>query len=240
MYKYLREMVIVGLTVLLLSVWTCSHNSQKVAQGETKQLKEQLKKSKEGLVSFREKQKAIFDSISSAEKIKDKKITELHNSNERLNQKLIDSAKELEKRKQSFRNKDFEQLATVFKEMGYENVTFTNTSVALEKESPVDVLDDLVEGVNCLTDLQTKDSIIFNKDSEIKISQEKIKNREILLSSKTEEVIKLDDIVKIQTNLSETLSKENSKLKTKNFLTTYILPPLVFIGGVYVGSKVIK
>jgi len=62
--KYTREITIVGLLILLLSVWTCSHNAQKVAQGETKQLKEQLKQQKDGVDVFRKEQKILFDSIS--------------------------------------------------------------------------------------------------------------------------------------------------------------------------------
>ena len=238
--KYTREITIVGLVILLLSVWTCSHNAQKVAQGETKQLKEQLEKSTEGLISFRERQKVIFDSISLAEKLKDKKISELHNSNEQLNQKLINSQKELEQKKQSYKNKSFEQLAQVFRESGYKDVSSTNNSVNLEKNEPIAVLEDLAEGLNCFTDLQIKDSIISNKNQEIKISQEKIKNRDLMLLSKTDEVEKLDGINQTQEEIIKKTEKQLRQLKTKNFLTTYILPPLVFIGGAYVGTKVVK
>ncbi len=237
---YTREITTAGLLILLLSVCTCSHNAQKVAEGETKQLKEQLKKSTEGLVSFRERQKVIFDSISLAEKLKDKRISELHNSNEQLNQKLINSQKELQQKKESYKNKSFEQLAQVFRDSGYKEVTATNNSVNLEKDEPVAVLEDLAEGLNCFTDLQTKDSIIFNKDNEIKLGKEKLIDKDLALASKQIEVEQLDVVVKIQDNINKSLSKENRNLKTKNFLTTYILPPLVFIGGVYVGTKAIK
>ena len=238
--QYKREIIIVGLVILLLSVWTCSHNAQKVAQGETKQLKEQLKQQKDGVEVFRKEQKILFDSISLAEKIKDKKISELHNSNEQLSQKLKNSQKELQQKKDSYKNKSFEQLAQVFRESGYKDVSSTNNSVNLEKNEPIAVLEDLAEGLNCFTDLQIKDSIISNKDEEIKISQEKIKNRDLILLSKTDEVEKLDGINQTQEEIIKKTEKQLRQLKTKNFLTTYILPPLVFIGGAYVGTKVVK
>lgn len=237
---YTREIVIAGLLILLLSVWTCSHNAQKVAQGETKQLKEQLKQQKDGVEVFRKEQKILFDSISLAEKLKDQKINSLHNSNMQLNQKLINSQKELEQKKQSYKNKSFEQLAQVFRESGYKDVTATINSVNLEKDTPVAVLEDLAEGLNCFTDLRTKDSIISNKDEEIKVVNEKVLSRDLKIASKQIETNKLDGVIKTQDEVNKSLSKENRNLKTKNFLTTYILPPLVFIGGVYVGTKVVK
>lgn len=238
--KHKRKIIFGLMLLLLLIVGTCSHNAQKIAEGEKKQLQEQFRKEKDGVKVFREQQKILFDSLSADSKAKDKKIADLHNSNDKLNKKLENSAKELENKKQSFKNKSFEQLAQVFKEQGYKDVSATPTSVSLEKDTPVAVLEDLAEGNNCFNDLQTKNEIIANKDEEIKAVNGKLLNKDLALASKQIEVEKIDGSLKTAEEINKKSDKIINNLKTKNFLTTYILPPLVFIGGVYVGANIVK
>lgn len=238
--QYLREIIIVGLTLLLLSAVTCSHNSQKVAEGEKKQLEEQLKKEVNGVKVFREQQKILFDSISFAEKLKDKKIAELHNSNEKLNEQVKIRQKSLEEKKKELVGKSFEQLAQVFRELGYEDTRSTPTSVNLEKDAPISVLEDLTEGINCFEDLRDKNEIIANKDEEIKVVNEKVVDVNLKFMSKSEEVDKLNSFAKTQEEIIKKDNKIIKRLKTKNFITTYIVPPFTFFTGVYLGNKLAK
>lgn len=239
--QYKREITIVGLLILLLSVWTCSHNAQKVAQGETKQLKEQLKHQKDGVDVFRKQQKILFDSLSAENTKKDRRISELQETNKELTKKSSENLKKLkDKQKQiaSYTNRQSAEYLNVYFQ-GLDAVP-TEKSVNLENNLPNLVVGELEEKQFLEKEVVLKDSIIENKDEEIKLGNEKILNKDLALASKQIEVEQLDGVVKTQDNVNKSLSKENRNLKTKNFLTTYILPPLVFIGGVYVGTKVAK
>lgn len=239
--KYTREITIVGLLILLLSVWTCSHNAQKVAQGETKQLKEQLKHQKDGVDVFRKQQKILFDSLSAENTKKDRRISELQETNRELTKKSSENLKKLKDKQKQIASYDKKQSAE------YLNVYFqgldaipTEKSVNLENNLPNLVVGELEEKQFLEKEVVLKDSIIENKDEEIKLGNEKLLNKDLALASKQIEVDKLDGVTQIQEYIIKKSDRQISNLKTKNFITTYILPPLVFIGGVYVGTKVVK
>lgn len=237
--KYLKEIIIAALIILLLSISYCSHNQQKIIEGEKMQLKEQLIKEVDGVKIYRKEQKLLFDSISLAEKVKEKRISELNMSNQQLNASLKNSQKELEQKKNSYENKSFEQLAQVFREIGYKDIESTNTSVNLLNYTPMEVLDDLAEGSACFKDLDTNKSIIKNKDEEIVLIQEKVLNRDLQIASKQVETEKLDAALKLSEDINSKSEKEIRKLKTKNFVNR-ILVPIAFIGGGYLGLQLSK
>lgn len=230
--NYWEYIVILILVLLLLN--TCSEKNSK--KTEIKQLNEQLKQSITKLSTFREKQTVLFDSIFLAEKIKNEKIKELQKSNTDLEKQLINSHKKLEQRKQTFRNKNYEQLAEVFREIGYKDVTATNNSVNLEKDSPIEILDNLAEGDNCFYDLKMKNNLLKNKDLELKLTQEKVLSRDLQLASKQFEVYNLEENIEISREINKKQEDENKKLRRKNFITTYIIPPLAFLTGMFIAK----
>lgn len=230
--KYWKYIIVFML--VLLAVETCSKNDSK--EQEIKQLSEQLEESTNGLKQIRKKQTVLFDSLFLLDKFKNEKIAELRKSNEQLYQQLQISRKNLEQRKQTFRNKNYEQLSKIFIEMGYKDVTATNNSVNLEKDSPIEILDNLAEGDNCFYDLKTKDSLIKNKDEQIKLTQEKVLNKDLQLASKQFEVDNLEENIEISRKINEKQEKENKKLRRKNFITTYIIPPLAFLTGMFIAK----
>lgn len=230
--NYWEYIMILILVLLLLN--TCSEKNSK--KTEIKQLNEQLKQSITKLSTFREKQTVLFDSIFLAEKIKNEKIKKLQKSNTDLEKQLINSHKKLEQRKQTFRNKNYEQLAEVFREIGYKDVTATNNSVNLEKDSPIEILDNLAEGDNCFYDLKMKNNLLKNKDLELKLTQEKVLSRDLQLASKQFEVYNLEENIEISREINEKQEDENKKLKRKNFITTYIIPPLAFLAGMFIAK----
>lgn len=239
--KYTREITIVGLLILLLSVWTCSHNAQKVAQGETKQLKEQLKQQKDGVDVFRKQQKILFDSLSAENTKKDRRISELQKTNKELTKKSSENLKKLkEKQKQisSYNNQQSAEYLNVYFQ-GLDAIP-TEKSVNLENNLPNLVVSELEEKQFLEKEVVLKDSIIENKDEEIKLDNEKILNKDLALASKQIEVKQLDELVKTQDNVNKSLSKENRNLKVKNFITTYIIPPLAVFAGFKIGQQVAK
>lgn len=218
------------IVILLLSVNYCSHNRQKIVEGEKKELENQLKKSTESIKKFRERQATLFDSLLKLESLKDKRITELKKSNDNLNQRIENSQKQLQQKKDSYKNKSFEELARLFKELGYEDVIATNNSVNLEKDTPVDILDNLAEGENCMEIIPMKDSIIYNKDEEIKIIKEKVSNRDFMLVSKQNEIEALNQIQKTLENINKKSEKEIKNLKLKNTLKWVYVGLAGFVG----------
>lgn len=230
--KYWQYFVILILVLLLIN--TCSEKNSK--ETGIKQLSKQLKVSTDSLVKFREKQTVLFDSIFLAEKIKNKKIIELKNLNNSLEKQLKISQEKLKQKKESFKNKTYQQLAEIFKQNGYKDITATNNSVNLEKDTPEEILDNLAEGDNRLLDLQIKDSIIKNKDSEISLINEKVLDKDLQLASKQIEIEQLDNSFKISREINKKQENENKKLKRKNFITTYIVPPLVFLAGIFIAK----
>lgn len=239
MKNYCKEIVIGVLIIVLLFVGRYTNNRQNVLQGEKNVLKEQLKKSTKSLNTFREQQKVIFDSIFLAEKVKNKRMEQLNKNNKQLAESIDKSKKELQIKKDSYKNKSLEQLANVFKEQGYENVTFDNISVRLQEYSPVAVLDDLAEGVNCFEDLKSKDNIIKNKDEELEIIQSKVYNRDFLLISKQQEIEKVNISLKLLDELNIKSDKQIKSLKINNIVNKILVPVSLGV-GLFVGYKITK
>ena len=145
-------------------------------------------------------------------------------------------SKRKKQKKENYRNKSFEDLAKLFKELGYKDVTATNNSVNLEKETPIDILDNLVEGENCAEIIPIKDSIIANKDEEIGIIKEKVSNRDFMLLSKQDEIQKLNEIQKTLENINKKSEKEIRNLKVKNTLK-WVYVGLAGFVGFKIGQK---
>jgi hypothetical protein len=96
----------------------------------------------------------------------------------------------------------------VFREQGYEDVSATATSVNLEKDTPIAILDDLAEGDNCFYSLEVKDSIIKNKNEEIKLEKDKSLNKDLALASKQIETEKLDKALDTSLQLNKKTEKQ--------------------------------
>lgn len=238
--KYIREISIVGLIILLLSVSYCSHNQQKVAEGEKKVLKEQLAQQKKSLKDFKAIQKNLFDSISAQEKIKDKKIAELQETNKQISKKSAENLKKLrEKQKQiaSFDNAESADYINVYFQ-GLDAIP-TQTSVNLENNYPNLVVAELEEKQYLEKEIVLRDSTIVNKDEEIKLTQEKVLSRDLIIASKQIETEKLDSALKLSEDINKKSEKEIRKLKTKNFINRILVPVALGV-GVFTGVIIAK
>lgn len=237
--KYIKEIIIGGLVLLLLLLGKCSNDNQNVLQGERNLLKRQLSENKKVIIAFKERQKIFFDSIDEQEKIKDNRIKELHTSNKDLALKLDRSKQALEKTKEGYRNKSYAQLAQVFTDQGYTQVTSDTSSVKLCGDSPLAVLDDLAEGNNCFEDLSTLNATIKNKNEEIKLFNEKVVGRDLKIESYVKEIEKKDLSIKLSEELNLKSDKQIRSLKTSNFLTKLFVPAAA-IGGFLLSNQLRK
>lgn len=238
--KYTREIIIVGLIILLLSVSYCSHNQQKLAEGEKEVLKEQLVEQKKSLKDFKAVQKTLFDSISAQEKIKDIKIAELQDINKIITKKSEENLKKLrDKQKQiaSFDNAESADYINVYFQ-GLDAIP-TQTSVNLENNYPNLVVAELEEKQYLEKEIVLRDYTITNKDYEIKLTQEKVLSRDLVIASKQIETEKLDSALKLSEDINKKSDKVIRKLKTKNFINRILVPVALGV-GVFTGIIIAK
>lgn len=210
--------------IALLLVSNCSHK----LQGERNILKDQLKEEVDGVKIFKEKQKLLFDSLSLENTKKDKRISELQENNKQLDKKLENSAKKLEKKKKEIVSYSYTQSAEYINEyfQGLDAIP-TEKSVNLELNLPNLVVEELEEKQFLEEAIYIKDSIIKNKDEEIKLGNDKILNKDLALASKQIETEKLDKALDTSLQLNK---KTEKQLKVQKVLKWIYAGAGAFLG----------
>lgn len=234
--KYWKELVIALSLIALLTVSTCSHNSQMKAEGEKIQLKKELKEFKTNLAKAEKASKILFDSLSAEDAKKDKRIAELGKSNKDLLDSQIAREKELKKEKEKIANYSYTQSAQVLNERyKTDAVKATETSVNLEKDIPNKVITELVEKDVCIENSADKDKTIENKDEEIKLEKEKTLSANLKTASVQAEKELLKDGLQTAEEINKKSEKQIKSLKTKNFISK-VLVVAAFIGGIFIAK----
>lgn len=240
MKKYWKEISVALLVIVLLTVSTCSHNSQMKVEGEKIQLKKELKETKTKIAEAGKATKVLIDSLSLEDAKKDKRILELINSNDKLlaNQKLRE--KKLRKEKEKIAKYSYTQVED-FLSQRYEtiDVKATESSVNLYKETPKLVVAELVEKDYMALDLQDKSKVIVNKDEQIKLEQEKTLNANLKIASVQVEKELLKDGLQTAEEINSKSEKQIKSLKTKNFVNK-VLVPIALGVGVFTGILITK
>ena len=240
MEKYWKEISVALVVIVLLTITTCSHNSQMKDEGEKIQLKKELKETKAKITEAEKATKALMDSLSLEDAKKDKRIVELNISNSRLldSQKLRE--KELRKEKEKIAKYSYTQVED-FLSQRYEtiDVKATESSVNLYKETPKLVVAELVEKDYMALDLQDKSKVIVNKDEQIKLEQEKTLNANLKVASVQAEKVLLKDGLQTAEEINKKSEKQIKSLKTKNFINK-ILVPISLGVGVFTGILITK
>ncbi len=234
--QYWKEISIALLLVGLLTVSTCSHNSQMKAEGEKVQLKKELKEIKTKIVESEKASKILFDSLSLEDAKKDKRITELSKSNKDLLDKQISREKELKKEKEKIAKYSYTQSAQVLNNRyNTDAVKATTTSVNLEKDIPNKVIAELIEKDVCKENSADKDKTIENKDEQIKLEQEKTLNANLKVVSVQAEKELLKDGLQTAEEMNKKSEKQIKSLKTKNFINKILIIG-AFIGGIFIAK----
>jgi thiol:disulfide interchange protein len=234
--QYWKELVIALSLIALLTVSTCSHNSQMKAEGEKIQLKKELKEIKVKIAEAEKTTKVLFDSLSAEDAKKDKRIADLNKSNKQLSDNQIAREKELKKEKEKISNYSYTQSAQVLNERyKTDAVKATATSVNLEKDIPNKVIAELVEKDVCEENSADKDTTIKNKDGQIKLEQEKTLSANIKTASVQVEKELLKDGLQTAEEINKKSEKQIKSLKTKNFISK-VLVVAAFIGGIFIAK----
>lgn len=212
MKKYWKELciVIMILALILVSNYSCK------LQGERNILKDQLKDEVSKVKVFKQKQKVLFDSLFAENLKKDTRISKLQKSNEEIDKNLQNSVKKLAEKKKEIANYTYIQSAETLKERyNTKSVVATNNSVNLLDSIPNLVIEDLAEMDKLNLDVEDYKTKVANKDEEIKLSNEKLLNKDIEIASKQIETDILNKSLDISTKLNK---KTQNQLRTQKVL----------------------
>lgn len=225
---------IIGIILGLLLAHNCANDREKELNGENKQLKEQLKKQREELLTQEENRRALKDSFSrEIKKIKEKEQI-LTENNRNLQNKVVDLQKKLNKSKEIISNYTYEQSSLAFNaRYGKGSSVFTDTSVNLLKTTPQKTLSELAEKDVLQEEVKIKDEIIVNKDSIIDGKNKVIdlREKEIVEAEKTISMQK--ETLETSEKLNDNANKQIKKLKVKNTVKSLLIP-IMIIGTVLI------
>lgn len=232
--QYWKQISVALVSIAILTVSTCSHNSQMKAEGEKIQLKKELSKIKTQIADAEKATKILVDSLSVEDAKKDEKIIELKKSNKQLLANQILREKGLKKEKEKITKYSYAQSAQVLStRYNTQAVVATDTSVNLGEGIPNKVITELVEKDACEEDSADKDRTIENKDEQIKLEQEKTLSANLKTTSVQVEKELLKDGLQTAEEINKKSEKQIKLLKTKNLVNK------VFVIGAFVGGMLI-
>ncbi len=239
--KYKYPILAIIIIILFLSVKSYVNKHQLILQGENKVLKEQVQTLKDGVEISEQNRRREKDSIT---KVFDKKQKEI----EDLSKKVLQSEKKIAyltnkniKNKERIAKLTHKESAKEFNDIyNTNNAKATYTGVELQKDLPNLVLETISDANYCQEVVAEKDNQIEAKNEQLKLKDEQIEEQSILLNSAEKEIEQRKLLENAQNNLIDTQQKENNKLKTNKWLDNYILKPLIFVGGVYLGTQIVK
>ena len=162
---------------------------------------------------------------------------------EKLQAKIKESSKKVSVLEEANKNnkKRIKSLSNI--EAAKEFNEMLQVKTAIPTDNGVELTDSLPNIVlEIMSDANTCQDIISEKDLQLSISDTIIKNlnnRVGYMLKNTESILQSQgELNKANDELNKSLEKENRKLKTKNGFNKWVVKPLLFASGVYLGYKV--
>ncbi len=222
--------ILIGLFIIL-SVQKCSNKELEVLKKQYLAQKEQVRiiESKR----TKEKDSLIRENTKLAENTKysENKVLQLEDKVKNLKQQT-------QLQKEKLKNLSYEALAEEFNnQFSTEDAQATINSVELKKDLPNRVLEAVYDANECQEIVSIKDQQLKEKDSQISNTKKKLNNSSIMLDSAEKEITERKKLQELGEENIKNLESQNKKLKTKNFINTYILPPLLTFGGILIGKS---
>lgn len=234
--KQCKFQITIGLLVILFIVYyTYSNSSYQRLQGEYTIIQAQYKAQKKSVILLEHFRKKEKDSLNSAITSREKENENLKLQEKNLQDK-IDSIK-----KRPFREPTDLKSSVVYYNTKYktiENIVVEN-KVGLGLVTSRAVIADLEEGNNCEEVVVLKDEQLANKD--IMIINLKTDKEDLgTLVSSAEKTIEANKLLqKLADKNINNLTKQNKKLKSKNFLNKVLVPVALVVGG-FTGVQITK
>jgi hypothetical protein len=189
------------------------NNKYQQLKGEYNILEKQYMAQKENAIlleQFRQKEK---DSIVKLINKRTKEVVIIKTKIVEIQKKPINTPKTLQSSVDYYNNKYKTEENKVVED-----------KVGLSFKTSTEVITDLEEGVKCEEISVLKDSVISNLE-------EDKKNFTVLLFSAEKKIEADKQLQNTAEQNIKNLQKQNKNLKTKNFITTYIIPPTMFFLG---------
>lgn len=235
--KQYTSYIILAVAVILFAVWyNYTNNSYQRLQGEYSVLKAQYEAQKENVILLEEYRKKEKDSLNKA-------IA----SREEENKKLRLRERTLQDKIDGIKKRPFKVPTDLKTSVAYYNTQYkTSENVVVEDKvglgitTSTAIITDLEEGNKCEEIIPLKDEQLKVKDAEIVNLNKDKEDLSVLVVSAEKTIEAGKQLQKSAEENINNLTKQNRKLETKSFITTYIIPPLVFIGGVWIGSNAVK
>lgn len=226
--------ILVSLFFLARSCQNDKYNQQK---GENQVLKEEIQKVKDGVKVQEENRLREKDSVNSEIQKKDKAIKELKDKLSQSDFKIAGLEVQRDKEKLKVKSLTYAEAAKEYNEIyKTNNAEAVTEGVTLKKNLPNLVLETVADANYCQEIVKEKDKQLTVFDSIVSAKDNVIKNKDILLVSAEKSVKANKELNQLQTNLNNSLEKENKKLRTKNLLDK-VLIPVAAVAGFLIGSR---
>lgn len=234
-YKYL----LAGLIALAIffSVRSCVNTQSDFLQGRISALQNEREKLQDGAKvaeteRLRLKDLIRLEDIKAKEKLKNLEEQKLA-SEDRV--KFLEQ--EAKKSKSEIKNMNLVEVANTLNEVyGGNNAVATSNSVDTKGSLPYQILETVVDANSAQDIIKEKDKQLVNRDSVISVKDTQIKSSTLNLFSAEKSLKASQDLNRLQTELNNSLEKENRRVKRKNTFNKILIPVAGAI-GIWSGYK---
>jgi len=224
--------IVIAFIILLAVFYTCENNKSNILKGKTIALEEQLKKVNREIKIQEKNRQELKDSILKNTIKNNRQIDSLKNKNIELQYKITYLSNKNQENKKLVENKNIKELVSFYNKRynTSENYPLDSTKMVTGKNTAKLVNKELLDLDFCKEEstiqkeqLSLRDSIIDKKT--------KIINDSFIIITESEKTIELQ---KQQQETSDEVIKNVKKQLKKEKVKTWILVPLVFLGGILI------
>lgn len=230
-----RELIIVGLVIALLSVGYCTQKDNNL-----KVDKKELEKALDGVKVIQKRHKVLVDSLRKDDLIKDKIIVALREEVNTLQTGLAVKEAVLVQKKKEISKFTIKQSATFLADRyNTKAVTAEDNAVQMRDSIPALVISELAEKDVLLEKEASYKKIVVLQQDQINIVNGKLLNKNLELASKELEAEALQ--TGLDKSLDLNLKTENSlkKAKRASTLKTFVIITAA-VGGFFIGKGISK
>lgn len=232
-------LVLVVLLVTFMSVKSCINNQQKILQGENSQLLKQVEQLKEKTVIVEEERVKQRDSLNQQISKKEGSIKSLSVQVAQSRSRLKNLQKENEQNKVRVRQlESYKLLADEYNEI-YEtkSAVATDKGVELQKDLPYLVLEGLFDAMHCQEVVEEKDKQLSLTNTQLEYRESQLDYKDLIIADSEYSLQAHKALIEAQENLTNGLQRENKKLKKGRWFEKWVIRPLIFGGGIFLGSQ---
>lgn len=235
-----KTSIIIGIIFLLIIFFatkSCNKRQLDELHGKNEVLKEQVKKAQDGTAVIEKDRIRLKDSIKLEDIKKEERIKSLSEIAEKSKNKVKELEQQNSEAKKKIRNMNLVEVAnTLNSNYGSKDATATSNSLDIKGSMPYLVLETISDANTAQYVIKEKDVQLGVKDSVILVKEQQLKSSSVLLFSAEKSLNSYKEVTQLQSELTESLEKENRKIRRQSKLNK-ILIPLASAAGLYIGVK---